>query len=97
MCACSTSGRAGKEIVFWLFDSKKTSKIDESEMTCPLLVISGSEDRVTPPSVGRAIAKKYKSVSTHKEFENHAHWIVNEPGWKDVAEYINEWIKKTIV
>lgn len=91
------SGKAGKEIGFWLFDSKKISQIDESKMTCPLLVISGSEDRATPPSMVRRIAKKYKSVSTYKEFENHAHWIANEPGWRGVAEYIDEWVKQTIV
>ncbi len=90
------SGKAGKEIGFWLFDSKKISKVDESKVTCPVLVISGSEDRATPPSLVRRIARKYKSVSTYKDFENHAHWIINEPGWKDVAEYINEWIKHTI-
>jgi len=91
------SGKAGSEIGFWLFDSKKTSKVDESKVTCPVLIISGSEDRAAPPSMVRKIANKYKAVSTYKAFDNHAHWIANEPGWRDVAEYVNGWIKQNIV
>ena len=40
---------------------------------CPVLVIAGAEDRITPAAVVRQVAKKYKAVSTYKEFENHAH------------------------
>ena len=89
------SGQAGKETGFWLFDSKKVSKVAESKVTCPVLVVSGAKDRVAPPAMVQKIANKYKAVSKHKEFQNHAHWIMNEPGWEEVAEYIDDWIKQT--
>ena len=34
------------------------------------------EDHITPASVVRKVARKYKAVSTYKEFENHAHWVI---------------------
>jgi pimeloyl-ACP methyl ester carboxylesterase len=86
------SGRAAAEIGFWLFDPKKATYVDESKVTCPMLVIAGSEDRITPASVVKKVAYKYKAVSTYKKFPNHAHWVVGESGWKEIAKYIDAWL-----
>ena len=86
------SGRAASEIGFWLLDPGKASYVDESKVTCPVLVIAGAEDRITPASVVRKVAAKYSAVSTYKEFEGHSHWVVGEPGWKDIAQYIYDWL-----
>lgn len=88
------SGRAAAEIGFWLFDSKGAAKVNESKVTCPVLVISGSEDRITPASVVKKVADKYKTVSTYKEFENHAHWIILEPEWEEVAAFVFDWMNQ---
>jgi len=90
------SGLAASEIGFWLFDPKGAAKVDESKVTCPLLVIAGSEDRITPASVVRQVAKKYKAVSTYREFTNHAHWVIAEPGWEEIAEYISDWLNQVL-
>lgn len=86
------SGRAVWEIGLAFLDKHKASEVDESKVTCPVLVISGVEDRITPASVVKKIAAKYNSVSTYKEFEGHAHWIVGEPGWEDVARHTADWL-----
>jgi pimeloyl-ACP methyl ester carboxylesterase len=86
------SGRAATEIGYWPFDPKRASSVDESGVTCPVLVIAGRLDRITPASVASKIAKKYKAVSTYKEFKNHAHWVVGEPGWQEVADYASSWL-----
>lgn len=86
------SGRAAGEIGFWIFDGQKASAVDARKVQCPVLVISGKQDRITPAAVHRQIAKKYKADL--KVFENHAHWLVMEPGWEDVAGYAAEWLKR---
>ena len=91
------SGRAGCEIGLWFFDSKGASRIDESQVTCPVLVIAGAEDRMTPASVVRKVAKKYKSVATYKEFRDHAHWLVGEPDWEAITEYIAGWLDQVVL
>lgn len=88
------SGRAGFEIGFWLFDSKGAAKVDESKITCPVLVVAGAEDRITPASVVQKVAAKYKAVSTYKEFTNHAHWVLGESGWQEITEYISNWLNQ---
>jgi len=85
------SGRAAFQIGFWLLDPRSASKVDETKVTCPVLVIAGKEDRITPPSVVNKVAKKYRHVSKYREFANHSHWVIGEPGWEEIADYIAEW------
>ena len=88
------SGKAATELGYWFFDPSRASHVDESRVTCPVLVVAGKLDRIVPASVARKVARKYKAVSTYKEFENHAHWIVGEPGWQEVADYVSSWLAK---
>jgi pimeloyl-ACP methyl ester carboxylesterase len=90
------SGRAASELGYWFLDSKGASRVDESKVTCPVLVATGAEDRIMPASVVRQIAQKYRAVSTYKEFENHAHWVIAEPGWQEIAEYVAGWLEQVL-
>ncbi len=90
------SGRAAFEIGFWLFDGRKAARVDASKVTCPVLVIAGKEDRITPSSVVKKVADKYKSVSSYRVFDHHAHWVVGEPGWQDVAAYVYDWLRQNV-
>jgi pimeloyl-ACP methyl ester carboxylesterase len=61
-----------------------------------MLVIAGAEDRMTPPSVVRRVAEKYRTVATYRQFDNHAHWLVAEPGWQEIAEFVMSWIEQFV-
>ncbi len=86
------SGRAAVEIGYWLFDGQHASRVDESKITCPVLVIGGGQDRIVPVSVVRQVAKKYRARATYKEFEQQGHMVVNQPGWEQVAAYVGDWL-----
>ena len=88
------SGQAAFEIGFWYLDPRGAAKVDETKVTCPVLVVSGAHDRITPAPVVRKVAYKYKTVSTYKEFENHAHWVIGESGWEKIAEFVSDWISQ---
>jgi len=88
------SGRAAFEIGFWFLDRKRASRVDEANVTCPMLVVAGGRDRITPASVVRKVAAKYIAVSTYKEFPNHAHWVIGEPHWQEVAEHVSHWLER---
>ncbi|KKL22045.1 hypothetical protein LCGC14_2439380 [marine sediment metagenome] len=89
---CHESGRAACEIGFWLFDPRKASEVDESRVACPVLVVAGAEDRITPASTVRKVADKYRAVATYREFAGHAHWIMGEPGWESIAGDVAQWL-----
>jgi len=88
------SGRVIFEIGFWLMDSRRAARVDETRVSCPVLVIGAKEDRIVPASVVRQVAKKYAQVSTYREFEGHAHWVVGEPGWEEIAGYVGDWLQQ---
>lgn len=89
------SGRAYFEIANWFLDTRGASKVDATRVTCPVLVVAATLDNITPASLVRKIADKYRSVATYKEFENHAHWLLIEPGWENIAEFISGWLNRT--
>lgn len=86
------AGRATTEIGLWPFDCKGAARVDETKVQCPVLVISGGRDRITPAKVVRKVGIKYAATGTYKEFPEHAHWVLAESGWQDVAGYIHKWL-----
>jgi len=90
------SGRAIWEIGCWFLDRGRASAVDARKVTCPVLVIGASHDRATPASVVRKVAQKYGGMATYKEFENHAHYVLREPGWEDVANYVLAWLEQVL-
>lgn len=89
------SGRAIFETGFWVLDSKRAASVDASKINCPALVLAGAQDRVTPASVVCKVARRYGDAVTYREYENHAHWLLGEPGWEEVAEGALAWIQST--
>lgn len=88
------SGRAVAEIALSLFDERGAARVDQARVKCPVLVIAGREDRITPAGVVAKIAGKYGDMATCQEFANHAHWVLGEPGWEEIAEYVHGWLKR---
>lgn len=62
----------------------------------PLLITAGTKDNIAPPILGEASAKKYnKSVVTDFHlFEGKGHSLVVDHGWKEVAQYSLDWLRK---
>jgi non-heme chloroperoxidase len=90
------SGKAATEIGFWFFDTNSAARVDDSRVTCPVLIIGARQDRITPVAVTRKIAAKYHSVATYTEFPRHGHWVIGEPGWQEIAKYIDLWLKHSV-
>ncbi len=61
----------------------------------PLLITAGGSDHIVPASANRSNYGKYKgslSRTDFKEFAGRSHWIMAEPGWEEVAGYIDNWL-----
>jgi pimeloyl-ACP methyl ester carboxylesterase len=87
------SGRAACEIGLWPLDPHRATRVDEAAVQCPMLVIAGREDRITPASVVRKTAAKYANRASFREFAGHAHWLMAEPGWQDIAAFVEQWLR----
>ena len=90
------SGRAAAEIAFFFLDSNGAARVDVGNVTCPLLVIGAGKDRITPAKVVRKVARLYGQAE-YKEFPDHAHWVVGEPGWEGIADSIARWLESECI
>lgn len=74
------------------------AKVDFNKPHPPLLITSGSEDNILPPSLNIRNFKAYKkdngSVIDYKEFPGRNHYVVGQPTWKEDADYILDWLDK---
>jgi pimeloyl-ACP methyl ester carboxylesterase len=73
------------------------TKVDTANTTRgPLLITGGENDHIAPPVLGKASLKKYNpsAITEFKLFEGRGHSLIVDHGWKEVAEYALEWLKK---
>lgn len=88
------SGRATFEIMSWGLDLNRTSEVDADGVTAPLLFLTGSEDRINPPSTVARIAALYKDRATAEVLDGMGHWLIGEPGWERLAERALKWLEE---
>ncbi|RYE68004.1 MAG: alpha/beta fold hydrolase, partial [Rhizobiaceae bacterium] len=69
-----------------------SGKIDLSRPHEPLLLVAGEKDEIIPADLNEKNFKAYEntgSVTDFREFPNRGHYICGEPGWEEVAAYID--------
>lgn len=70
-------------------------RVDLSRAHAPLLFVSGDRDRVIPEKLDLKVAAAYApeaGVVDFKEFPGRGHFIIGEPGWEEVASYVDGWL-----
>ena len=76
------------------FNPGAATKVDyENPARPPLLLVTGTEDRICPPSVNEANWKKQRQAPTpteHKEYPGRCHYP-GQDGWEEVADFILGW------
>jgi pimeloyl-ACP methyl ester carboxylesterase len=88
------SGRATFEIMNWGLDMHHGSAVDTDKVTAPLLFLTGSEDRINPPSTVARIAALYGNRATAEVLDGMGHWLIGEPGWEKLAKRALTWLEK---
>ena len=88
------SGRATFEIMNWGMDFNQSSRVDSDAVTAPMLFLTGSEDRLNPPSTVARIAALYGDRATAEVLDGMGHWLIGEPGWEQLAERALDWLKE---
>lgn len=87
------SGRVLFELFFWMFDHRRTTAIDYDAIDCPVLSVSGSDDRAIPPSTSRLIAERHR-FATFSEAKGFGHYMQLEPRWREIAGLVTDWLKE---
>lgn len=76
------------------FNPKAVTKIDyRNPARPPLLLATGTEDRICPPSVNRADFEKQRqapSATESREYPGRCHFP-GQDGWEEVADFVLSW------
>jgi len=86
------SGRVSWQIAMWFLYRNPLTKVDFEKVRCPVLVVGGSHDKITPMGVQRKIANKYTHKSTFLEVEGACHWTVGGSYFTTVSNGLFSWI-----
>ena len=77
---------------------KQLAKIDFKRSHVPLLLTSGSNDKLISTVLNYCNYKKYShkdSVTSYKEFKDHPHLVFDHPAWEKEAGFILRWLQST--
>jgi pimeloyl-ACP methyl ester carboxylesterase len=91
------SGQATFEIMNWSFDFRRASYVRARGVTCPVLCLVGSGDKISPPSTVGRIALRYQGRAHLEVLKDHSHWLIGEPGWERVAARAVEWLDRALL
>lgn len=80
------SGKVYREMIFGSF------KIDFARVKCPVLVAGGRLDRIVEPKLVEWTAAKFGV--TPRLYEDHAHWLLAEPGWQAIASDVEAFLDR---
>lgn len=86
------SGRALGEIAYWLLDPGKASRVDYAAVKCPVYVVSGGLDRLTPASVVRKVAAQYAGA-TRRHWPERGHWVIDDEDTEAMMHEIVGWLQ----
>ncbi|HTR51863.1 MAG TPA: alpha/beta fold hydrolase [Kofleriaceae bacterium] len=80
-------GRQGREML--------GMRISAKAIRGPRLIQSGSDDRLIPPRIHRAMARAYSAE--YREYPRHGHYLMREPGWEVVADDALNWLDEILL
>lgn len=85
------SGRALWETLNWWLDPFMTTSVGNGPLETPCLVIGGERDVVHPPATVRQTAGRLGAAFI--EAPGMSHWLIAEPGWREIAEIALGWLE----
>ena len=83
-----------KMIIRDIFNARMKINFDNPHV--PMLLTSGTQDKIVPSSVSYCNYKKYKrenSITVFKEFRGHNHLVFGQPSSMEEAEFILSWLQ----
>ncbi|GAB5467915.1 MAG: alpha/beta hydrolase [Rhodospirillales bacterium] len=90
------SGRALFQLFFWMFDPERTTAVEPARVTCPVLVVSGAEDRGVSSAVARQIAARYGERASYREVPDACHYLMFDRAGPAVAAQAADWLEEVL-
>ncbi len=90
------SGKALWQISMWFVSRKPVTRVNTDAIECPVLILGGSQDRITPISKQRKIARLYPGRARLIEIPEACHWTVGGSHLPAVKGHIHQWLNYSV-
>ena len=88
------SGKATWQISMWFLFRKPPTRVYYDNIKCPVLLIAGTEDKITPLEIQQKLAKKYSSKAELKVIEGACHWTIGGSFFPEIKDAMFSWLNK---
>ncbi|HUP90618.1 MAG TPA: alpha/beta fold hydrolase [Solimonas sp.] len=86
------SGRAITELGMWWADFGRAARVESARVKCPVYIVSGGNDRLTPPAVVRKVAALYPQAWV-RHYANRCHWVVDDEETEEMVHSFCGWLR----
>lgn len=87
------SGMVTFQLTLAAFTRKSFANVEPESITCPVLIIGGTEDRITPIRVQRRIAQRYGDRCQLIEIPGCDHWTIGGRFFNNVRKALFGWLE----
>jgi len=84
------SGRAIFECLNWWADPFMSTMVYPERIKAPILALAGERDVIHPAQTVRETARRLGAEI--RVFPQMSHWLVAEPGWREIADLCLDWL-----
>lgn len=89
------SGMVTLQMSLAAFTNSSFASVNPERIGCPILMIAGTEDRITPIKVQRRIAQHYGSQAELVEIPGCCHWTIGGSFFPHVSSALFTWLELT--
>jgi len=91
------SGRAIYQLGYGALNLSGSNRVERDRIDAPMLALAGGRDHIIPIGVSHAMARWYgPGRMDFREYPQHAHWMLAEPGWDQRVNEVLDWLQRTV-
>lgn len=88
------SGRVTWQISMWFLFRKPPSRVLYQNIHCPVLLIGGTEDKITPIKIQEKLAKRYSNQAVLNVIKGACHWTIGGSFFPEIKHTIFTWLNE---
>lgn len=88
------SGLASWQISMWFLFRRPPTKVDYDKIECPVLIIGGTEDKITPLKTQYKLARNYANRATLKVVPGACHWTIGGSYFPNIKQTLFSWLNQ---
>ena len=88
------SGMASWQLSMWFLYRRPPTKVEYDKIKCPILIIGGTEDKITPLKIQLKLAQKYADRATLEVITGACHWTIGGSHFPKIKQILFSWLSQ---